>query len=200
MWHYWAGRKPGSVGVLISPSYASKVPLDPWMPVAVDNGAFIAHTKQVEWEPEPWLLLLQSLVTRGIDPLWVVVPDVVGDREGTLELWGKWEPKIPARFPRAFCVQDGMTPSDVPSRADVVFVGGSDAFKLPTLSMWCDAFPRVHCARVNRPSVIERCEELGCESVDGTGWFRDPSRKDKAPAINKFLEGFRETQSQPCLF
>lgn len=31
------------------------------------------------------------------------------------------------------------------------------------------------------------CLRLGCESVDGTGWFRDPSRKDKLPFIEKVI-------------
>ena len=199
MWHYWAGRKPGSVGVLISPSYATKVPLDPWMPVVIDNGAFIAHTKKKQWNSQEWLDLLANIQARRIRPRWVVVPDVVGDKDATIAGWDQWEAQIPKEFPRAFCVQDGMTPEDVPEGADVVFVGGSDLFKFPTLPMWCAAFPRVHCARVNNPLMIERCEELGCESVDGTGWFRDPSRFDKAQAINRFLEGKRISANQPQL-
>jgi hypothetical protein len=199
MWHYWAGRKPGSVGVLISPSYATKVPLDPWMPVVIDNGAFIAHTAKTQWNSQEWLDLLANIQARRIRPRWVAVPDVVGDKAGTIAGWHQWESKIPQEFTRAFCVQDGMTPDDVPNGADVIFVGGSDAFKFPTLPMWCGSFPRVHCARVNNPEMIERCEDLGCESVDGTGWFRDPSRPDKAQAINRFLEGKRISANQPQL-
>lgn len=73
----------------------------------------------------------------------------------------------------------------------VTFVGGTDEWKLPNLSMWTENFPRVHCGRVNPVRVIEYCERLGCESVDGTGWFRDPKRQDKIPALKKFIEGKR---------
>ena len=84
-----------------------------------------------------------------------------------------------------------MTPEDVPSDADVVFVGGSDEWKFPNLRVWTSNFPRVHCARVNSQQKIEMCEKLGCESVDGTGWFRDPSRNDKIPMLERFIEGHR---------
>jgi len=199
VWHYMAGRYPGSVGVLISPSYAAKVPLDPWMPFVVDNGAFIAWSAGTEWSASEWLALLRNLRQLGKHPLWVAVPDVVGDRAGTLGKWGEWCETARQFGPVAFCVQNGMTPDDVPADADVVFVGGTDEWKFPNLAMWTANFKRVHCARVNSPAMIERCEELGCESVDGTGWFRDPSRLDKAPAIIRFVEGFRSSNIQPQL-
>lgn len=199
VWHYFAGRFPGSVGMLVSPSYAAKVPLDPWMPFVVDNGAYIAWKDGKEWNPDEWIGLLQMLRQKGKSPRWVAVPDVVGNREATIKKWNEWHEIARAFGPVAFCVQDGMTPDDVPPSADVVFVGGNDGWKYPNLPMWTANFPRVHCARVNAPDMIERCEELGCESVDGTGWFRDPSRPDKAPAIIKFVEGHRKAEFQPQL-
>ena len=54
------------------------------------------------------------------------------------------------------------------------------------------------CARVNAPEMIEACERLGCESIDGTGWFRDPSRQDKLPALERFIEGHRN--KTPMMF
>ena len=199
VWHYLAGRYPGSVGMLISPSYAARVPLDPWMPFVVDNGAFIAWKAGSSWEHDEWLNLLEKLRQQGKFPRWIAVPDVVGNREGTIRAWNEWSEIARTYGPLAYCVQDGMKPSDVPRDADVVFVGGNDGWKFPNLPMWTENFPRVHCARVNEPAMIERCEELGCESVDGTGWFRDPSRKDKAPAIINFVTGYRKSANQPQL-
>lgn len=43
------------------------------------------------------------------------------------------------------------------------------------------------------PEMFEACEQLGCESIDGTGWFKDPSRQDKLPAVQRFIEGHRNT-------
>lgn len=192
VWHYWAGKYPGSVGVLISPSYGQRVPVDRWMPFVLDNDAFKAWRDGTEWNIQEWRKMISWIRMTGQKPLWAAVPDVVTNREATMANWIIYHDEIKCLgWPAAFCVQDGMTPDDVPEDADVVFVGGSDGWKFPNLKMWTSNFPRVHCARVNAPEMIESCERLGCESVDGTGWFRDPSRPDKLPMIERFLEGHR---------
>lgn len=202
VWHFWCGRNPGSVGVLIGPSYGKKVPVDKWMPFALDNDAFTAWRDQKSWDVEAWRAMLKWIRMTRLAPLWAAVPDVVANRESTLANWPIYRDEIKGLgWPAAFCVQDGMTPDDVPEDADVVFVGGSDRWKFPNLKMWTSNFPRVHCARVNAPQMIESCEQLGCESVDGTGWFRDPSRPDKVPMLERFIEGHRNgTPELPMAF
>lgn len=195
VWHYWSGRYPGSVGVLIGPSYGKKVPIDKWMPFVLDNDAFTCWRDKKPWSVEAWESMLSYVAMTGKSPLWAAVPDVVGDRQATMRNWPVYVESIRKRgWKTAFCVQDGMTEADVPKDADVVFVGGTDKWKFPNLEMWTKSFKRVHCARVNAPKMILACERLGCESVDGTGWFRDPSRKDKIPFIESFIEGFRSPQ------
>jgi hypothetical protein len=195
IWHYWSGKYPGSVGVLIGPSYGKKVPIDEWMPFVLDNDAFTCWTQKKPWPIAPWQEMFSWVKMRGIKPEWAAVPDVVADRERTIENWPIYSPIVKRMgWSTAFCVQDGMTPSDVPKDADVVFVGGTDGWKFRYLKTWTDNFQRVHCARVNAIRSIEMCEQLGCESVDGTGWFRDPSRIDKIPAIKAFIEGKRSSQ------
>src|SRR3974390_2514811 len=158
IWHYWSGKYPGSVGVLIAPSYEKKVPKDKWMPFALDNGAFVSWRDKHPWNAEAWMTMLRGISMAGIAPLWGAVPDVVANRDATIANWPKYRDEIKLRgWPTAFCVQDGMTPSDVPNDADLVFVGGSDCWKYPNLSMWTQNFPRVHCARVNAPEMIEAC-------------------------------------------
>jgi hypothetical protein len=197
VWHYWAGKYPGTVGVLISPSYSKRVPIDPWMPFALDNGAFISWQEKKPWDEEGWRQLIRLARMTGLKPAWATVPDVVSDRNATIERWKQYSEEILAlNWPAAFCVQDGMKPEDVPGDASIVFVGGTDRWKFPNLEMWTKNFPRVHCARVNSPRMIESCERLGCESIDGTGWFRDPSRKDKLPFIQSFIEGRRNTNME----
>ncbi len=192
IWHFWCGRYPGSVGVLIGPSYGKKVPIDKWMPFVLDNDAFKCWRDGIPWSMDAWRVMLLWIRRTGLKPLWAAVPDVVTNREATIANWEIYKGEIISLgWPAAFCVQDGMTPDDVPSGADVVFVGGTDGWKFPNLSMWTSHFPRVHCARVNAPEMIEACERLGCESVDGTGWFRDPSRQDKIPALERFITGCR---------
>ena len=71
-----------------------------------------------------------------------------------------------------------MTPDDVPSEASVVFVGGTMEWKLRNLTMWTSAFDRVHVGAINTFKNLLRCQELGVESCDGTGWFRGPKMTD----------------------
>ncbi len=202
VWHFWCGvaigqGKPSPVGVLITPSYEKRVPVDKWMPFVLDNGAFTAWRDKKPWDVEEWRKMLSWIRMTGLRPLWAAVPDVVTNREATIENWARYSHEIISLgWPAAFCVQDGMTPQDVPDNASLIFVGGSDAWKFPNLKMWNDHFPRVHCARVNSPEMIEACERLGCESIDGTGWFREPSRPDKVPALERFIEGHRN--KTPC--
>lgn len=197
IWHYWAGKYPGSVGVLIGPSYGKKVPVDKWMPFALDNDAFTAWRDKKPWNLEAWQTMIGWIRMTGLKPMWAAVPDVVADRDKTIANWKRYsEGIIHIGWPAAFCVQDGMTPDDVPDNADVVFVGGSDGWKFPNLKMWTDNFPRVHCARVTSQKMIEACEELGCESIDGTGWFRAAERKDHVPMLERFIEGHRSHKTQ----
>lgn len=168
-----AGRFPGKIGHLYSPG-GQRGPY-PFIPYALDNGAFGARDK---WTPDPWLKLLDWAKLSGIPPRWTLVPDVVGSREGTLSRWGEFS-GIAKRYgwPLAFAVQDGMTPEDVPAEAEVIFVGGSTAWKWRTMGNWCSRFPRVHVGRVNTYRRLVQCEEAGAESCDGTGWTRGCQRQ-----------------------
>ena len=73
-----------------------------------------------------------------LKPRWVLVPDEVANREATLEVGALCTdcPAVPMAL--AFAVRDGMNAADVPHDADVVFVGGSDEFKWPTMTMWAE--------------------------------------------------------------
>lgn len=200
VWHWAAGKWPGSVGLLLGPSYYSKTPIDPWMPFALDNDAFASWQHKKPWSFDAWFNMLEKVrLLYPRRPQWVLVPDVVGNREQTIANWETYATTaMILKSPLAFAVQDGMTPDDVPNNAAVVFVGGTDGWKFRNLTMWTTHFPRVHCGRVNSPEMFLRCEELGCESIDGTGWFRDPSRADKLPAVLRFLEGWRAKHPELC--
>jgi hypothetical protein len=149
-----------------------------YLPYALDNGAFPAWRKGLPWDEEGWLRLMDRAAEARTRPLWAVVPDVVTNREATLERWHKYAPMMKERgLPLAIAVQDGMTAEDVPEDATVVFVGGSTEWKWRTLPRWTARFKRVHVGRVNTLKWLIECEDLGVESVDGTGWFRgDPEQ------------------------
>lgn len=197
--HYLSGKYPGRFGWLIGPSARSKTKLRHWMPYALDNDAFSAWSKKQEWNEGEWVEMLKwarrmasgavSTMLKGHIPLWVLIPDSVGNRDETLEKWDKYFP-IAADFgwPLAFAVQDGMSAKDVPEAADVVFVGGTDSWKFPNLTTWTQNFERVHVGRVNGIQRVRECQGLGVESIDGTGWFRDTEEGRRIKDLTEWLE------------
>ncbi len=168
---WMAGRYPGKIGHLFSPG-GQRGPFtrEFGIPYAFDNGAFGAGD---DWQEEPWIKMLEWGKLSGQNPLWALVPDVVGDRIRTLRKWDIYAPKLAAYgWPLAFAVQDGMEPSDVPAGAEVIFVGGSTEWKWRTVEMWCKEFPHVHVGRVNTYRRLWQCHDAGAKGCDGTGWTR----------------------------
>ena len=183
---YLAGRYPGLVGHLYSPG-AQRGPFH-FLPYALDNGAFPAFSKKIEWDETAWRRLLLWAALSGQQPLWVLVPDVVQDRQKTIENWSRFAPTVRAHGWRpAFALQDGMTFDDVPSDDCVFFVGGSTEWKEAAIGPWCKRFPgRIHVGRVNTWRRLMLCYESGVVSVDGTGWFT--KKGGQAADLARFLE------------
>lgn len=192
--HYLAGRHPGKIGWLVGPSARSKTKLRPWMPYALDNDAFGSFSGGHEWSESEWLEMLKWARSSAITPMWSLVPDVVADKKATLAKWDQYAGTVDRfGFAKAFAVQDGMVPSDVPVGASVVFVGGTTEWKWRTLPMWSSAFPRVHVGRVNELRRLWTCEDFGVESVDGAGWFRGTQDGRQGRAIQAWIEGYRDS-------
>ncbi len=190
-----AGKYPGRIGHLFSPGGQR----GPWLeiPHALDNGAWPAFKNGQPWSEAEWRALLAWAAMAGWSPLWALVADVVGDRDGTLRAWERYESTVRGfGFRRAFAVQNGMTFADVPDSECMLFLGGDDAWKDASISPWCARFPgRVHVGRVNYWDRLVACWRAGAVSVDGTGWFRKGRSigSSQANDLRKFL---RET-SQP---
>lgn len=167
-----AGRYPDRIGWLLSPD-GWRVP-HRWMRYALDPGTFATYTTGRPWDERAFVTMLNAAAALGRAPEWVIVPDVVADREATLAAWKRWAPMLRDHygFTLAFAVQDGMTQADVPSDADVIFVGGSTEWKWGTMWDWCANNPRVHIGRVNGYQPLWDCDDAGAESTDGTGFFR----------------------------
>lgn len=188
--HYWAGKYPGCVGWLVGPSAMVKTKLRPWMPFALDNDAFASWTTGRPWDETSWYRMLEAVRASGLSPRWVLVPDVVSNRAATLDKWAAFAP-VAKQFgwPLAMAVQDGMTPQDVPSGADVIFVGGTTDWKWSSLAMWAKSNRRIHVGRVNEVKKLAVCEAFGVESVDGTGWMRGTSEGRQAKDLASWLAG-----------
>jgi hypothetical protein len=168
--HYLNG-KYGRMGWLLGPTSFKLTKLRPFVKIAFDNDAFGAFQNNKEWDEKAWIEMIGEIRLRGIQPEWVLAPDTVGDWKDTLRKYFAYSCYLHG-FKRAIAVQDGARPQDIPPSVDVIFVGGTLRWKWKTLSMWCNAFPHVHCGRVNRLGKLLACERLGVKSIDGTGWFR----------------------------
>lgn len=187
---------PGRIGHLYGPG-GWKTPR-PAFPYALDNGAFPAWRAGRELDVAEFRAHVARAAAAAIPPRWVAVPDVVCDRDRTLASWRQWEPELRRYgWPLAFVVQNGMTARDVPSGADVVFVGGDTTWKRETAPLWCRDFPRVHIGRVNTERWLWRFAGMGAESCDGSGWFR--GRRAQLDGLWYFLTdttpGARELES-----
>jgi hypothetical protein len=100
---------------------------------------------------------------------------VVGDWDAT---WRVAEPVLPILRQKgwlaALVAQDGLTLDQVPWGAfDVLFIGGSDRFKLAesTYEMVEEASLRnawIHCGRANSYRRIKAMAHAGVNSADGT--------------------------------
>ncbi len=115
--------------------------------------------------------------------LFAVVPDVVGDAEATLALFRKHAPTVrEIGYRVAFVAQDGIERIEIPwDDSDVIFIGGSTAFKLAetTYQLIREAKRRKKWVHIGRVNSLERNLAFlaaGADSADGTVLRFDPNR------------------------
>lgn len=165
----WAEEAPVHVGQFVCPRSRNKV----WSPVwATDNAAFS------NFDAQRFARMLDHY--RGIAGCkFVTVPDVVCDAKATLELWWHWWGQVKrAGYPTAFVLQNGAARIGVPwDLCDAVFIGGDDDFKegpeartLVEHAHMCGRW--VHMGRVSTKGRLKYAQQIGCDSVDGSGFSR----------------------------
>lgn len=167
---YLAGKYPGRIGHL----YGTRRPPGPfdYIPYALDNNRYIATTTGEEWDEKAYVETVERYTGHKLKPMWILVPDVVGDRDATLREWDVWAPRLEQYGVQlAMACQDGMTPEDVPEGI-VAFLGGTTEWKRRNISVFCNAIDRVHVGRINTEAWLWVAHKSGAESVDGTGFFR----------------------------
>lgn len=138
---------------------------------ALDNGAFS------QFRPEHFRALLRKHADRRHLCQFVACPDVVGSAIRTLECFAHWLPALHG-WPVALVAQDGQEHLPIPwEHIHAVFIGGSTGWKIgdkarqvikaaQVLGKW------VHVGRVNTPDRFQYFEEMGVDSIDGTGLAR----------------------------
>lgn len=174
---------PDNLGHIIGPSYYQKPRRS--ISFVADNDAFKYWKEKRPFGETEWMAMLSRIEKSGMSPDWVVVPDSVCDRDGTLRNWEKYAPMV-SGYTKAFVLQDGMKIGDVP-KADVYFVGGSTEFKWSTAHFWTKHLPRVHIGRV-RTRRLGYCEMIGAESCDGSGWLRETVNGSPFKQMEAWLE------------
>lgn len=146
---------------------------EPVMPYALDNGAWPAYKNGEPWDEYGFLKLVERAAACPKKPMFLIVPDAVGNASYTLESWHRWQPELKnLGWPLAFAVQDGIKPEQVPPEADLIFVGGTTQWKLKTMRYWCERYS-CHVGQINTGKRLYQCHDAGAQSVDGTGWLRD---------------------------
>lgn len=180
-------RETGKIGHLYSPNAQRQT--FPWLPYALDNGAFSCwdmrsnvfdHDKWRSLEND-WRHLLVWSQTQPHPARWAIVPDVIGDTEATLRQWKEYASIVQScKIPLAIAVQDGMTKNDVRSLSptpEVVAIGGTTEWKWNHVEYWTRCFKRVHLLRCNSPDKLQYLQTIGVESCDGTGWARGDTER-----------------------
>lgn len=163
----------------------------PW---ACDNGAFVGFDA-------PKFRRMVAAVKGLPGCRFVVCPDAVADAAGTLRLFAEWEPELhDAGVPVAFVGQDGQESLPVPwGRFEALFLGGSTAWKLGPHAAALAAEARrrgkwLHMGRCSTRRRLRHAHELGCDSVDGTAYAKQPR------ILRCALRWVREIEESPLLF
>ena len=137
-------------------------------PYGLDNGCFS------RFERKTWERMLGEAEEHR--PVFVCLPDIVGDARRTLDLFDAFERQTNG-LPRALVLQDGIGKWAIPwDQIEAVFVGGSDFFKIsPECINACRTAKMlgkwVHVGRVNTASRVR--DWIGfADSIDGSGISR----------------------------
>lgn len=156
-------------------------------PKAIDNGAY------KRFDATRFRSLLKREESRRESFIFVAVPDVPMSARRTLEVFEHWRMDVALRgWPKALVAQDGQEDLTIPwDLISAIFIGGSDRFKdgphaaaiikaAKAIGKW------VHVGRVNSPGRWEKFEELGADSIDGSGLAQYSHMREKIwKAINE---------------
>jgi hypothetical protein len=155
------------VGQLLTPLTGFRL-RDPERPWAIDNGAF------ANFEPKAYMSRVNRHKEHKDKCLFLTVPDVVSSARRTLEVFERWKERLEG-WPLALACQDGQEHLPIPwDDIQAIFIGGSTNWKLSDHATHCIKAAKaldkwVHVGRVNDPARFEHFEQLGADSIDGTG-------------------------------
>ena len=140
------------------------------LPMSADNSAFINFDERL------YLNFINRIPTpTTLD--WITAPDVVANAQATLESFEQWLERL-EHLSLAFVAQDGAECMDLPwQHFTCLFIGGSTDWKLSCAAadLVAEAKRRgktTHMGRVNSNRRLSHAYQIGCDSIDGTGYSR----------------------------
>lgn len=153
---------------------------------AIDNGAFS------KFDANSFRSLLEREKDRKNLCRFVAVPDVVGSARRTLEVFKGWQEELGNHkgWPLALVCQDGQENLSIPwNDIEAIFIGGSTKWKESDHAIACIKAAKAlgkwtHVGRVNSPDRFEMFEQLGVDSVDGSGIARYSWMRERIGARN----------------
>ena len=167
------------LGFMVTPNTGNSIKrLCGWgVPWCADNAAFS------RFDSRCFLAMCRKIQEAPTPPVFVTVPDQVGNHECTSYLFDRWLRYLDALgfdLPWAFVLQNGIEgPRDVPwDLITAVFIGGDDDFKedaVVTFELIPEARRRgkwVHMGRVNGRRRLRLALHADVDSVDGSSMAR----------------------------
>lgn len=210
--------EPWTHGVVVTPRYIDRMMRDRRrtlrrFPTILDNGAWAAYQKGESQTLEETLASMEYASKRlGYTLKFVVVPDVVGDADASMELvlralplMASWHPKK-----RLLVVQEG---ADLGSLIELVeaghagglFVGGADKDWKKDITCAIRALTDtvyLHVGRIATVDQLEWASRVGVHSFDNTTFLRKNHSNvncDHLSRVAQFCER-RDEQSTPTSF
>ncbi len=176
---------------------------------AADNGCFSQGDSfdELAWWRWLWRVKWESpFACRAARSycLFATAPDVVGDAHATIRRGYKLLHHLRNHgLPAAFVAQDGLEATEWVRLAgfwdefDVLFIGGSDEWKLGPSAAWLVEEARarrrwVHFGRVNSLYRLRYADRIGCHSADGSYLAYGPDVN--LPRLRGWLEALRQIE------
>ena len=137
------------------------------VPYGLDNGCYTTFYEKT------WLRLVNEAEANR--PVFVCLPDIVGDAQRTIEMFHIWSKRLNG-LPKCLVLQDGVQFITIPwNDIDAIFIGGTDAFKTSAEAFAAAKMAKmlgkwVHVGRVNS-------YERACQ------WIRVIKKKGKPDSI-----------------
>ena len=168
-------------GMIVSRPFRVPTLRCPWV---LDNGAFIDWKRDKPFDGDAFRKAVSRTMALPEEerPRWCVCPDRVASPK-SLHFSTEWRRILPDDLDWYLAIQDGMKREEVQFVINRFsfqgfFIGGSSGWKNAHAWEWVEWAHelglRAHIGRVNGWRRLQWAVNIEADSIDGTGWTRDP--------------------------